>query len=283
MTGNRLFLDLVDDAGLFEPVSLPMSDALARHAADLETGSPILTHRFLCPTSRLDELRRHNPGPLRLGLVVDTVGEPDIRGLTVDHIEAPLPPTHVPAQRGAPEAAPPSAAGATLTARRVVPWAPPSAKVFVEMPADGAVRLGPGVGLQIRCGGPEPEDFPTPHRLGTIIRHCVRDGVPFKPVGGLHHAVRHPDPSFGVYRHGFLNVLLAVCAALTERDPVRVLETCDPDELVPMARAIPADVAERARRLFVSYGSCVTGPPLDDLADLGLIDTAPRAGTGAGA
>lgn len=275
---NPLFLSLVDDAGLAPPTSLPMNEALLRHAIDAAEGSPVLTHRFLCPASRLDELRRHDPGPLRLGVILDTGEPPDLRGFTVELIETLPPPSALPFRRIGPDAWSTIPEPGILTARRIAPWAPPTARIFVEVPRSGDFpRVGRGVGLKIRCGGPRPEDFPSTHRLGAFIRHCVRDGVPFKATAGLHRAVRHPDPSFGVYRHGFLNLLLAVCAALTERDPVQVLEIGDPGELVQLAEGVPVSVARRARELFVSYASCCTAAPLEDLAELGLIDPVRKA------
>jgi len=72
-----LLARLVDDAGLFPPEQLPMGEALARHWADEMSPSPgrsMLTHRFLCPASRLGELRaeptlqRWTVEPERLGL-----------------------------------------------------------------------------------------------------------------------------------------------------------------------------------------------------------------------
>src|SRR5581483_7528633 len=70
-----LLAALVDDAGLFPPEQLPMAAALARHRADEAAGHPMLTHRFLCPASRLTELRKElasGGGPLRLGVILDT-------------------------------------------------------------------------------------------------------------------------------------------------------------------------------------------------------------------
>ena len=70
---------LVDDAGLFPPTPCPCRrrwPATARPGA----GHPVLTHRFLCPASRLDELRRaRRPVPRRIGLIVDTAGHPAAR------------------------------------------------------------------------------------------------------------------------------------------------------------------------------------------------------------
>ncbi|MCG5219947.1 hypothetical protein [Streptosporangium sp. KLBMP 9127] len=246
---NPLFVNLVDDAGLFPPTSLTMGDALARHAIDRRIGSDVLSHRFLCPTSRLDDLRRHAPGPLRLGLIVDTHSPPDLDGLDVEFVEV----KHVPE---------PAAS-----------WAPATARVFVEVsPAALPVHVEPGIGLKVRCGGQTPSAFPTTHELGAFIRFCTHHAIPFKATAGLHHAVRHPDPSFGVYLHGFLNLLLAVCAAVDDRDPVPLLEVCDPHELVGLTGAVPVDTARRARASLISYGSCSTSAPLDDLTALGLIE-----------
>ncbi|MDF5757764.1 hypothetical protein [Spongiactinospora sp. TRM90649] len=261
---NRLFARLVDDAGLFPPTSLPMGDALARHRADAEADAPVLTHRFLCPLSRVPDLRRHDPAPIRLGLIVDTSETPDLDGLTVELVEV-RPPAEalVPAPR---------------RPDLLVPWLPEGARLFVEVPPHSPpLAVGPGVGLKVRCGGLAPEAFPSTHELGSFIRHCVSAGIPFKATAGLHHAVRHFDPSLGVYRHGFLNLVMAVCAAVEARDPVPVLDMCEPADLVRLARATSESVATRARELLVSYGSCSTTTPLADLAELGLVTGTARA------
>nr|BFE83965.1 hypothetical protein GCM10020093_065660 [Planobispora longispora] len=200
----RLFHDLVDDAGLFPPTALPMDEALARHRGDLEAGHPVLTHRFLCPASRLPALRAGLSFPIRLGLILDTPDLPPLDGLDVELVEIPgarftTPSGRVelPAGLGLPE----------TKARR-----------FVEVTAAQLpVRLPAGAGLKIRCGGLSAEAFPSPHDLGAFISHCAEHGIPFKATAGLHHAVRHFDPALGADRHGFLNLVLAVCAAAGRR------------------------------------------------------------------
>ncbi|MEU6744038.1 hypothetical protein [Streptosporangium sandarakinum] len=292
-----LFEALVDDAGLFPPTALPMADALRRHRADLAAGSPVLTHRFLCPASRLAELRAHLeeagfPGagpladdadragrtepagrterageagragqaaePIRLGLILDTPEVPPLDGLTVELVEVP---------------------GGRAVALDI------PARQFVEVTAAQLpIDPPPGVGLKIRCGGLTAAAFPTPRELGAFITHCAERGIPFKATAGLHNAVRHFHPGLGTDRHGFLNLVLGVCAAVEGRDPVPVLTTTDVGELVRLAQAVPDGTAERARRLLVSYGSCSTSTPIDDLTALGLIGAPPAAagyGTGA--
>jgi hypothetical protein len=242
---KALFTALVDDAGLFPPTSLPMDAALARHRRDAERAEPMLTQRFLCPASRLDTLRRAEWLPSRIGLILDTSEVPAYDDLPVDFLEVRCPPE---------EAGP--VAGV---------------RVFVEVPPQRHLTApAEGVGLKVRCGGLTADDFPNPDQLGGFIRFCTDNRVPFKATAGLHHAVRHFDPALGVDRHGFLNLVLAVCEAVEGRDPAPVLRTTDADRLVRLTRAVTEDTAVRARQLLVSYGSCSTSTPVDDLRSLGV-------------
>ncbi|MBO2449705.1 hypothetical protein J4573_21565 [Actinomadura barringtoniae] len=105
MTGGPdrtgLLSGLVDDAGLFPPTSLNMADAVHRHVNDQAARHPMLSHRFLCPASRLAELRSRLNGArrVRLGLIADTGldGLPDaLKEIDIDprvelaHLEVPL-------------------------------------------------------------------------------------------------------------------------------------------------------------------------------------------------
>ncbi|MFD1939215.1 MULTISPECIES: hypothetical protein [Nonomuraea] len=238
---TTLFSALVDDAGLFPPTSLHMDEAVARHQRDLEAGSPVLTHRFLCPTSRLDGLRRQAQQPRLIGLIVDTETLPDFSDLPVDFVES----------------------------REVRP-VPENVRLFVEVHPRKIVHVPHGVGLKVRCGGMTADAFPSVAELAEFITYCAEHDQPFKATAGLHHAVRHFDPSLGVDRHGFLNLVLAVCAAVEKRDPMRVLASTDVGELVRQAHDVPDETAQTARRLLVSYGSCSTAAPVDDLKTLGL-------------
>ncbi|MGW4790908.1 hypothetical protein ACWEPC_00645 [Nonomuraea sp. NPDC004297] len=251
----NLYTALVDDAGLFPPTSLHMDEALARYRRDLERGSTILTHRFLCPTSRLGRLRAMDYRPLRIGLITDTSTLPAFADLPVDYVETRLP----------------DDTSVEELAREL--GLPGGVRLFAEVPARKiAMDVPDGVALKVRCGGATADLFPPAEHLGQFIRSCAENGIPFKATAGLHHAVRHFDPTIGVDRHGFLNLLLAVCEAVEGRDPVPVLRTTDVGHLVRLAGAVQADTAGRARRLMVCYGSCSTSTPLDDLRALGLIE-----------
>ncbi|MEV7007311.1 hypothetical protein [Streptosporangium sp. NPDC051022] len=261
-----LFDALVDDAGLFPPTALPMADALERHRADLAEGNPVLTHRFLCAAGRVPELREHLdaypgllPEPLRLGIILDTPTPPPLDDLDVELVEVP--------------------GGRAVDLDGL---GTPGARQFVEVTAAQLpVDLPPGTGLKVRCGGTVAAAFPSAQDLGAFISYCVEHGTPFKATAGLHNAVRHFDPSLGVDRHGFLNLVVGVCAAVQGEDPVPVLGTTDVGELVRLARAVPESAAVRARELLVSYGSCSTRTPIEDLVALGLV--AEHRGDGSGA
>ncbi|MBF8192967.1 hypothetical protein ITP53_46295 [Nonomuraea sp. K274] len=256
----NVYMSLVDDAGLFPPTSLHMEEALARNKRDLERGNPVLTHRFICPASRLDRLRAKPYRPRRIGLVVDTSKLPSFDDLPVDLVEVSLP-EHTTVESLAAELDLPSGV------RLFVEIVPPKAMSM-------SVDVPDGVGLKVRCGGLTADAFPPVEHLATFIRFCVEHDVSFKATAGLHHAVRHFDPSLGVDRHGFLNLVLAVCETVEGRDPVPVLRTTDAAHLVRMAVSVPEDTAKQARRLLVSYGSCCTSTPLHDLRALGLIKEA---------
>ncbi|MDP9848551.1 hypothetical protein [Streptosporangium lutulentum] len=303
MSPAALFRGLVDDAGLFPPTSLPMAEALERHRKDLAGNNPVLAHRFLCPAGRLPELRAHLTFPIRLGLILDTPDVPPLDDLAVELVEVRQPPGESP----------------DAVSGRLAPLLPGGARLFVEVPPgnhaspphddprpdpdspprdtaqpglnsppldtappdpDSPPHDASGPGLKFRCGGLTADAFPTAHDLGAAIAHCVKHGIPFKATAGLHNAVRHFDPALGVDRHGFLNLVLAVCAAVEGRDPVPVLKLTDVGELVRLARAVPEDTAEHARKLLVSYGSCSTNTPIEDLAALGLIAREPSEAVG---
>ncbi|MEV0198412.1 hypothetical protein [Nonomuraea sp. NPDC050691] len=256
MSTAVLFTALVDDAGLFPPTSLHMSEALARHRRDQELGDPVLTHRFLCPAGRVDALLREDFTPRRVGLILHTPEPPPFDDLPVDIVEAVLPPD----------------TSVAAFAQRLAGRLPRGVRLFVEVPPH---RVGgdvpEGVGLKVRCGGATADAFPPVEHLAAFIRSCAEQDIPFKATAGLHHAVRHFDPALGTDRHGFLNLVLAVCEAVERRDPAQVLRTTDAARLVALAQGMSPETAKHARELLVSYGSCNTAAPLADLRELGLI------------
>jgi hypothetical protein len=104
----------------------------------------------------------------------------------------------------------------------------------------------------------------------------ISRGLEFKCTAGLHHAMRHADEATGIEHHGFLNVLLAVAAALDGADTGRlaaVLAETDPGRVVAQVAGLDADHAQQVRSRFRSFGTCSTDEPVADLMRLGLVSS----------
>ncbi len=276
-----LFTELVDDAGLFPPEALTMAAASTRHRRDKAAGHPVLTHRFLCMSEELPALLAA-VGPedrFRLGLITPLDTEAVYRALAriaddprieLALVEGPLPDG-------------PDPVAAARRAVSVLGALPEGVPGHVEVPLTGDQPSVPAVfrvlaeggrAAKVRCGGLRPELFPSCERLGAFVHACVTGGVPFKATAGLHHAVRHHDERTGFTHHGFLNLLLAVCRLVdggTEDATVAALSSTDTTALVAEARQVSPATASTARNLFVSYGSCSTSEPIEDLRALGLL------------
>ena len=272
---------LVDDAAIFPPGNLPLTEAVAAHADRRDAAHADLVGTLVVRDTDLPALRHTTAG---LSVVV-TGGAGQIAG--------------------------PAALGARLglrlagleialrdlddlagNARRVVAAVDAARDdgvldedlpVYVELPHAGssAGRLAAAdvvaereLRLKFRTGGADPEQVPQPRALAGWIDAALDRETPFKCTAGLHHAVRHTgDNGFGVVsdQHGFLNVLLATRRAFDGAGPDEVSATLDErDGAAVAAAAREADLAG-ARRWFTSFGSCSVSDPLDDLIALGLL------------
>jgi hypothetical protein len=236
-----LFEAFFDDAALFPPGNAPMAEAVAAHLARRGTHDGELVGPFVCPTARLDELRKAlGHGHLELALVA-----------TVDELTDVL--RRLAAQQNL-----------TLVAVELrgpvgeLPELPAGLRVFVERPWGDGFEVPDGAMLKLRCGGAEPSATPSSTQLGAAIEHCVRHDLAFKLTAGLHHAVRTD------HEHGFLNVLAAVSVAIDGGDPV-------PSLLEHDAAALKVASPREVRQLFRSIGTCSIDEPLADLRDLELI------------
>jgi hypothetical protein len=100
------------------------------------------------------------------------------------------------------------------------------------------------------------------------LSDAVSRAVPFKLTAGLHRATADEG------RHGFVNVLVAVHAALDDRpvdDVAELLAVRDSDRLAALVDGLTADDVRRMRELFVSFGTCSIGEPIADLVALRLL------------
>jgi len=269
-----LLADLVDDAGLFPPTQLGMVEVLDRYRRTSATADPVLSHRFVCPAARLPELRRHLSADdhVRLSVILEPRSE------QVEELNDLL--AADPRLRLA--AVETSWPGADLTeARRALGALPPGLPVFVEVPnapADQRDRaLGElaqfGWAAKVRCGGVRADLFPSPQTLAEMIGAVVRHRLSAKATAGLHHAIGYTDPTTRFDHFGFLNLLLAVHRALAGGEPddlVAVLCSRNEATMVEAVRTLDPSAAEAVRGTFISYGSCDTEEPIEDLERLGL-------------
>lgn len=277
-----LLAALVDDAGLFPPASLAMADALARHRADDAAEPVMLSGRFLCPASRLGELRAEwgrqageRTEPLRLGVILDTgldgldAARAEIAadaGLALEMVEVPAP------TEEDVTAALEALVGFEPAAFLEGPRSPEWVKTVGAWSRPGGLR-----GAKVRCGGGRAELFPPPEELAAFICACFEHGVPFKATAGLHSAVRHEDPATGFVHHGFLNLVLAAVRAASRApadEVAAVLASTDTEALAAGARAVSAREVVASRGLFRAYGSCSTSEPVEEAARLGLLGAA---------
>ncbi|MCS3779047.1 hypothetical protein [Tsukamurella ocularis] len=269
---SSLLAGLVDDAGLFPPTALSMGEALARHRRDLAGGDPMLTHRFLCPVERIDELRAGLADEDRIALgLIASAGTPDgalaAASATVDAD---------PRLRLAlvEIACDPADLGAALPSATAL-----GTQVFVEArdradtPRLATALAGRAAGLKIRCGGARSDLFPHPDEVAAVLVAAAASGVPVKATAGLHHAVRHRDPATGFTHHGFLNLVLAAARAAAGAQHGAVsaaLANTDGPALAAEAAGLSPAGTAAARRLLRAYGSCSTAIPLTEAAALGL-------------
>ncbi|HEX5631433.1 MAG TPA: hypothetical protein VFY15_07220 [Acidimicrobiia bacterium] len=281
---------LIDYAGLFPPASLDLAAAVEEYRAIRDSADSWLVGRFICPADRLVELAgllmtTMRPGEPSWSLVVtatpdDTRVVSDFaaemgRAARIDAVEMRLP-------EGASVA---TVVGFVEGFNRLVyfevPWNRPLAPPL-EVLAAARESSGRALGAKIRCGGLTPDAFPPVSAVADFLAGCARLDLPVKATAGLHHPIRHVDPTTGFTHHGFLNLLIAGVLA-HEGAPVGALAEVLAVEDAAQFHLSPAGLAwgelrfgaeriEAARReLFVGYGSCSIAEPVSDLTAMGIL------------
>ncbi|WP_194893928.1 hypothetical protein [Catenulispora pinisilvae] len=265
-----LFAELIDDAALFPPGDAPMAEAVPAHLAHDAGGYSGLLGRFLCPVSKLAELKPLlDPDEgLRLGLIGDTGVDAllaafaeleDDDRLILEAVEIRHPGDRL----------------AELEGRL-----PYGVEAYIEIaPVDMRSLLPTLAGRELlyaklRTGGLTAEAFPTPLAVAEFLVGCADLEIGLKCTAGLHTAVRHMDASTGFMHHGFLNVLLAAERAgdgAEIEDVAVVLARTDGADLAERVKALTVEDTARTRDLFHGYGSCSFQEPIDDLSGLGLL------------
>ncbi|WP_344655368.1 hypothetical protein [Catenulispora subtropica] len=265
-----LLAELIDDAALFPPGDAPIAEAVPAHLVLDASAHSGLLGRFLCPVSKLPDLRPllDEDEDLRLGLIADT----GLDGLLAafeavdgdDRLILETAEIRHPAER------------LDLLEDRL----PYGVEAYIEIaPADLRSLLPTLTGRELlhaklRTGGLTAEAFPTPLAVAEFLVGCADLEVGLKCTAGLHHAVRHTDPETGFTHHGFVNVLLAAARASDGaeiEDVQEVLAVTDATALADAVKALTVEDAARTRDLFHGFGSCSFQEPIDDLTALGLL------------
>jgi hypothetical protein len=276
-----LFRELFDDASLFPPAALAMVDAVRGHLRHQAAWYRATSGPFVCADTRIPELSMALTavGVAELDLALVLPGgaarlEPAVDGVFADP-RLRLRAIELPITASADTSASVSEVTAALDRTPLS-----GAAAFIEIPAR---QLTPEVAravadhrylAKVRTGGTTAEAFPDEPTLATCLATLVAERLPFKCTAGLHHAVRHSAADTGFEHHGFLNVLLAVAAALTSEPIEKVTaELADPaaSRVAAKVSELDTDTVVTVRELFTSFGTCSTDEPIADLVTLGLI------------
>ncbi|MGE3107264.1 MAG: hypothetical protein AB7G11_01410 [Phycisphaerales bacterium] len=236
-----LLTNLVDYAGLYPPAKLGMSAAVDNYATYLRSQESWMLGRFICPVSRLEELRRESRGllpttdthgepaaqdddlapaqaPWRISAIIDGDLDEDLDAIFAFNHEHQQPRNGL-ANIDAIELK----AGSPAAIDDALDSIPEEVYPFFEFPLAGDIRgfiaalSGSDAAAKIRTGGVSPDAFPSCHAIAAFLIAASQADVPFKATAGLHHPIRseHPltyEPNCprGVM-HGFLNLFLAAC------------------------------------------------------------------------
>ena len=289
------FGGLIDYAGVFPPATLSMPDAVARYRATMTSADRWLIGRFLVRASQLQELAAvatHSlvagDQPWSIGVVLDmspgagaSIGQDFQREMS--------PAMSIAAFEVALE--PGTDAGRLID---TVATIDPDVAVFIEVdrrePLDDQIReIGDALrdrgrrgGAKLRCGGLTKDDFPTVDEVTEFVWAASFADVAFKATAGLHQPIRHRDAAIGVWRHGFVNLLIGSVAADAgqSRSVVReIVAESDPTafSITPVAASwrdvvLPGSAIRRSRlRGLVAFGSCEIDEPREALAGLSFL------------
>lgn len=281
-TVPALFRHLVDDASMFPPGDLPLTEAVTAHRAHLASPYADLVGAFVCTDEDLmkvaSEAARTGDGPLRVSVVISGGAggiEPVIRwGDRSKDVEVTAVEVRLRDEDDLSRNA--------LRVVRACDDCLDEETAYVELGLDGAweraldVVADAGYAAKLRTGGLDAALFPSEGQVAAFITACLDREVAFKCTAGLHNAVRHTAEDTGFEHHGFLNVLLATRASLdgaSQDELVAVLASRDGADLAARARKLSDDQASSTRRWFTSFGSCSIEEPRQDLTALSLLET----------
>lgn len=288
----------IDFAGIFPPAKLAMADSVDAYLRFTHGEEAWLVSRFVCSAGRLTELKaeldQHSPEEVsqRDALPIAVVGTapPDHKHWhhSIEHDAGEMERFQRSAERRAEleafEIRVPDHEHLEEYLRTLTGFE--NVDVYVEIPWAGPIADSIAIiaetsleGVKARTGGTEASAFPTADQLAEFIRGAVQAECPFKCTAGLHEPVAHFDDRLGIMHHGFLNVLVATALAMREdlsrKEIAEILSNTfeaefriHEDFLQFQGARIDLNLADEARELFVSFGSCSVDEPLKGLARL---------------
>jgi hypothetical protein len=291
------FAALIDYAGVFPPAALSVQDAVAGYRAVRDAPSAWVAGRFLIRASQLEDLAaavtstmRHGEAPWETSVVFDI--DPREAASRAADFHAEMEPAMTVAAAEAPIVDTSTAGVQRLftTVGSITPEVVPFLEITRDADVTAQIRAiaacisdaGRTGGAKLRCGGITPDLFPSPDEVAEFIMAVIEARVPFKATAGLHHPVRHHDPTIGTHRHGFVNILVATAAAAQGADRstvAAIVAETDADAFRVSAAfaswrslSIPGSALRRVRQeSFVAYGSCDFDEPVTALASLGMM------------
>lgn len=255
-----LLTGLIDDAAMFPPGNATPARAIAEHLRHRAAWYAAAIGPLLVPAARWGEF-------------VEAWQDAGAPAMTVALIGAHRLPEPLPAEL--------TVGGFELPATVPLPDRPAGTGLAVEFPPGAwavaqavAAADDPGLVGKFRTGGTVARAFPDERTLAEVVCRTVGFGTPMKYTAGLHHAIRHTDPTTGFEHHGFLNLLLATVTAQHggQIDAVaEVLADRDAADISARVRALPEEQIRLARTSFTSFGCCGVTDPIADLVALHLI------------
>lgn len=285
----------IDYAGLFPPAKLEMSQAIQEYLAELDKPTSWIVNRFVCPSKRLAELEEElekiqfegvfevtvvgnaieNSKDAVMSLHRDMERVERVRQVVCSAYEVKLLGGHDlhTCLRALKKADP---TGLSLQTFVELDWSP-----NLEDDLHETVSFDEELGFKARTGGVRAEAFPSVESLTAFLSVVTSLEAPFKFTAGIHEPLRYEDKQLGVWRYGFLNVLLASALALIQnlsRDEIsQVLQITDPKQIefgdtVRVGDHVlsMADVHEWWS-YFGGFGSCSIQEPLEGLERLGYL------------
>lgn len=294
---------ILDYAGMYPPANLPLEDAFRNFLAYQTDPHAWMLSRFVIPAKRLAELPAFEE---RLSFTALGRGGKDVDDflLNMKLDIADIDTFRVARSNASVDmyevALPVSSLTDKFTANDLVTRAADALNrngitVFFEAPfgegwqerAEKLLRAlrkvkDKHVGFKLRTGGVTAEAFPSTEQVAWAIIQTREAGVPLKCTAGLHHPLRHFNPSVQTKMHGFLNVfgagVLASANGISQTEIQAILEDEDPSNFVfdetgfewQGLRVVTPRI-QKARLFATSFGSCSFDEPKEDLQTIKLL------------